>query len=41
MCLRRYLKINSKATLHTKKEGKCVGHEVVAYAAGRRKDSVN
>lgn len=41
MCLRRYLKINSDAILHTKKEGKCVGHEVLAYGAGRREDSVN
>lgn len=41
MCLRRYLKISSEATLHTKREGKGVGHEVVAYGAGRRKDCVN
>jgi len=36
-----YLKINSEAILHAKKEGKCVGHGVVAYGAGRKKDSVN
>lgn len=42
MCLRRYLKINNEAILYKKKGGeKCVGHEVVAYGAGRRKDSVN
>lgn len=41
MCLRRYLKINSEAILRTKKEGKCVDNKVVAYGAGRRKDSVN